>query len=298
MDIKVLDLCFQGIAHCVASFLVDSGSTKVLIECGPESSRPALVAALAELGIQPTQIDAILLTHIHLDHAGCAGWWAQQGSKIYVHEQGAPHLIDPSKLLASATRIYGEHMDRLWGAVLACPADKVVPICGNPLLRVGDLEFQVWDTPGHARHHCAFQLGSNLFCGDVAAVRLPYQGGRVLSVPAPPPEFDKEQWLQSLDQLEKLPVEWLYLTHFGRHSAVGHFQELRQALGDITEHIGGRRHQSRDSVVEEYLQWTRGRWQTDAQTFEAYEKANPLFMSVDGVLRYWARKDKELAAKS
>ncbi len=293
--IATLDLNFQDIPECVAAFLVYAPDGPILVECGPSTSRPNLVAALAEHGIQPEQIKAVLVTHIHLDHSGSVGWWAQQGAQVYVHAQGAPHLIDPSKLLASATRIYGDRMETLWGDVPACPADKVTAVEGDCTIHVAGLDIQCWESPGHARHHYAFQIGKSLLCGDVAAVRLPYNDSKYLSVPAPPPEFDLEMWLSSLDKLEKLDVDTLYLTHFGAIKRQGHFEELRERLPKITEFVGQRRSDDRDALVAAYYQWHQDELQWDTASFEAYEKANPLFMSIDGLLRYWKKKTAAVA---
>lgn len=288
MAIEVLDLQFQGRPQCVAAFLLSAPEGKLLVECGPASSRETLLSQLAQRGVQPSHIQGVLLTHIHLDHAGDAGWWAQQGVKVYVHPVGAPHLLDPSKLLASAGRIYGEHMERLWGEIIPCPGEHVVALTPDSTRTIAGLEITALDTPGHARHHLAYQVGAECLCGDVAGVRLP--GSEFVSVPAPPPEFEREVWLATLDKLSALPLERLYLTHFGSLESVQeHFQTLRLRIEEVAEFVQARAGQSRDEVVQAYKAWQRPQFGDEA-TFDRYEQANPLFMSVDGLLRYWRKR--------
>jgi len=287
--IQVLDLHFQGRPQCVAAFLVSAPQGPVLVECGPASSRPALLQALAGHNVKPADIRALLVTHIHLDHAGDAGWWAQQGVPVYVHPIGAPHLIDPAKLLSSAGRIYGDQMERLWGEIVPCPEENVHAWTPDTAKSIAGLDIQAWDSPGHARHHLAYQVSDLLLCGDVAAVRLPGQGN-ALSVPAPPPEFEREVWLATIDKLAALPVSALYLTHFGRVDTVSsHWQELRERIVEVSDFVGQRLGTERDALVAEYTQWQRSMLGDEA-TFDRYEQANPLFMSVDGLLRYWRKR--------
>lgn len=291
MSIEVLDLDFQGRPQCVAAFLVSTDDRPLLVECGPASSRAALLAGLQKRGLKPADLQALLVTHIHLDHAGDAGWWAQQGVPVVVHPLGAPHLIDPSKLLASATRIYGEHMDRLWGEILPCPTELVIVAELDRPLPLKGVEIVAWDTPGHARHHLAFQVGKELLCGDVAGVKLPPPERSFLSVPAPPPEFDLEAWLASIDKLAQLELDRLFLTHFGPMPEVaGHWHQLRTRLHQVTEFVGERRGEPREELVKAYADWQRPQF-PDQDTYARYEQANPLFMSVDGLLRYWKRRD-------
>ena len=290
MSIEVLDLQFQDRPQCVAAFLVTTADRPLLVECGPASCRPALLAALQQRGLGPKDIQALLVTHIHLDHAGDAGWWAQQGVPVVVHPLGAPHLIDPSKLLASATRIYGEHMERLWGAIVPCPQDKVIVATLNSPVPVDGLEVTAWDSPGHARHHLAYQIGTDLLCGDVAGVKLPPMDSSFLSIPAPPPEFDREAWLATLDKLEKLPLKRLFLTHFGPVESVSwHWQTLRTRIDEVADFVGQRLDLDREALIEAYAAWQRPQF-PDTVTYDRYEQANPLFMSVDGLLRYWKRR--------
>src|SRR5262245_24856094 len=151
--IHVLDLRFRGAPHGIAAFVVLGPDGTVLVETGPGSTLATLHAELARVGLQSSDIRDVLVTHIHLDHAGAAGWWAQHGARVHVHHIGAPHLIDPERLLASAGRIYGEAMGELWGQFLPAPAHKVFAHHDGDVILAGGLRFVAHDTPGHARHH-------------------------------------------------------------------------------------------------------------------------------------------------
>src|SRR6185503_16739075 len=167
-----LDLNFQGRPHAIASYLIrpPKGDAAVLIESGPGSTLASLEAGLAREGLSPRDVTHVLLTHIHLDHAGAAGWLARQGAQIYVHPVGAPHMLNPQKLLASAARIYGDRMESLWGEFLPVPENRLkVPKDGETIV-VGNLEFVPLHSPGHAEHHYAYMFEDMIFCGDVGGV--------------------------------------------------------------------------------------------------------------------------------
>lgn len=287
MKIDVVDQNFLGTPRVIASYLLHAPDGPILIESGPASVQATLESRLRELGVEPQEIRHVLVTHIHLDHSGGAGYWAKRGAKVYVHPKGAPHLVDPSKLLASASRIYGDRMDELWGKTLPIAQDLVVPVEEGRFM-VGNLEVRAWDTPGHAAHHLAFQVGDELFTGDVAGVRLP--GSEYVSVPAPPPEFHLETWLKSLDKLQGVPVKRLHLTHFGGDfEAEGHLSQLRERLTECVDFVSSRRHLSAEELARVYQEWdaeqAKGHGVT-GETYEAYEKANPSFMSAQGISRY------------
>src|SRR5215212_10802040 len=211
--VVTLDLNFQGREHAIASYLIRQGDAVVLIESGPGSTLPALKADLAKEGLSPRDVTHILLTHIHLDHAGAAGWMAQQGATIYVHRVGAPHMLNPEKLIASATRIYGDRMDTLWGEFLPVPENQmVIPKDGESIV-IGTLEFVPLDTPGHAEHHYSYLFEDICFSGDVGGVRIP--GYQYLRVPMPPPELHLERWHDSIARLRSEKFKTIAPTHFG-----------------------------------------------------------------------------------
>ncbi|HRQ14518.1 MAG TPA: MBL fold metallo-hydrolase [Promineifilum sp.] len=328
MDIQILDTHFQGMAQVTAVYLLVGPDGPVLIETGPGSTLPAVISALAAQGFRPRDIKHVLLTHIHLDHAGAAGWWARQGAQIYVHHVGAPHLIDPSKLLASATRIYGDRMDMLWGEFLSAPAEKVTPLYDGDIVRAGGLTFTALDTPGHAYHHHTYIVETGVFLenpvsiaspletgvpgrnpvsriaftGDAAGVRLPQFN--VVDLPAPPPEFHLETWLGTLDRLEAAAAGVIYPTHFGPIRDIhGHLSQLRTLMVDAVafvearlgglEDLTGSGKPVRSVLLEEYIAWNRARaaaMNLSPTAVESYELANPLFMSVDGILRYLRKR--------
>ncbi len=294
MNIEVLDLNFQGTPHVIASFLVRGPGGCFLIETGPGSTQPALHAALAHHGLEPSDIRDVLVTHIHLDHAGAAGWWAQNGARVHVHPNGARHLIDPGKLITSASRIYGERMETLWGEILPAPEEKVNIVGDGAVLEIAGVSVQVIDTPGHARHHHVFRIDDVAFTGDAAGILIP--GQTWVDLPAPPPEFDLEAWKVTLDKLRALGVATIYRTHFGGSSEVD--QELDR-LEQIMEQGAGwiREMCVRGAERSEMVEVFSGRMRDasvaaglDSASIRAYELANPREMSVDGIARYWAKR--------
>ncbi len=299
MKLHILDTHFQGMAQVTAVYLVVGPDGPVLVESGPGSTLPAVLKALDGHGFGPADIRHVLLTHIHLDHAGAAGWWARQGAQIYVHHVGAPHLIDPSKLLASAARIYGAHMDALWGEVLPAPAERVTLLYDGDRIHAGGLTFTALDTPGHAYHHHTYRLrdyreGELAFTGDAAGVNLPLVD--IVDLPAPPPEFHMETWLRTLDRLDRAGLDTIYPTHFGPVRDVhGHLVALRGLMVDAVAFVAGRRTAGveRDALLADYIAWNRARARAanlSAASIDRYEAANPLFMSVDGILRYLGKR--------
>lgn len=238
MTITTIDLLDLDTPGSIAAYLLESSDGPVLVEVGPSRTFPNLVAALAERGIRPADVRHALVTHIHFDHAGAAGHLARHGATIYVHEFGARHLVDPSRLVASAARIYGDALERRWGPILPVPADRIAEVHDGDVLRFGDLELRAIETPGHARHHHAYVVergGERVaFTGDAAATWLP--DTPFISLPTPPPEFDLERWLASLDRLEAEACDAIYPTHFGRVDDVG--GHLRRVRAELVTHVG------------------------------------------------------------
>jgi len=292
--IHTLDLRFQGAPEAVAAFLVLGPAGPVLVETGPGSTLAQLQAELARFGVRPADIQDVLLTHIHLDHGGAAGWWARQGARIHVHQVGAPHLIDPSKLLASAERIYGDQMQTLWGEYLASPVERVHAVHAGDVIAAGGLQFLALDTPGHARHHLVYQLGDLAFTGDLAGIRLSARAHTRL--PTPPPEFDREEWLASLEQMRARRFTRLYLTHFGPLEDVdAHWDTVARLVTDYPEQVRAElaRGADRDAILahmtahEEARQAAAG---LSAADNTLYSSVGPMGMSVDGLLRYWKKR--------
>jgi len=295
MHIETLDLRFQGTAEVIAAFLIHAPDGPVLIETGPGSTLPTLLDELARRGVRPGDVRHVFVTHIHLDHAGAAGFWARQGAQVYVHPAGAPHLIDPGKLLASARRIYGERMDALWGEVLSAPAERVVVVEDGRTVDAAGLALEAIATPGHAGHHHVFRSGDVAFAGDAAGIRLP--GQEWIDLPAPPPEFDLDAWRVSLGRLRAAGLRTLYRTHFGAGSDVrgelDRFERLlEQGAAWVLEMLESGL--ERERMVERFGELMRGRAAADGvggeAALEAYELANPRSMSVDGIARYWRKR--------
>jgi len=221
---QVIDLMHLGRERAIGAWRVGD----VVVDPGPSSCLPRLLPA-----IEAAPPKALALTHIHLDHAGAAGSLAARfpDLEVWVHERGAPHLVDPSKLLASATRLYGDDMDRLWGEVLPVPAERLRVLAGGE--RMGP--FEVAYTPGHASHHMAYrhQPTGWAFTGDVAGVRI--DGGPVMA-PTPPPDIDLVAWRDSIGVLEAWAPRALAVTHFGCHENVpDHLQALRRHLDEVEQ---------------------------------------------------------------
>ena len=294
MKVHTLDLHFQGRPNTIASYLVIGPEGPVLVETGPRSTFPELITGLAKYGFTPADIKHVLVTHIHLDHAGAAGWLAQEGAHIYVHHVGAPHLIDPTKLMTSATRIYGEKMDSLWGEVIPIPSGQVTSLKDGDKIFAGGLTFTALDTPGHAYHHHVFQIGDLAFTGDAAGIQLP--GIQFVDLPSPPPEFNLERWQQTIELLLTMPVTAIYPTHFGRvDNWKQHLQDVRSLLESTSEFIRLRLEAGleRETILAQFLEAQRARALTAGMTDELldrYETVTPQYMSVDGIIRYWRKR--------
>lgn len=291
--IHTLDLNFQGRQHAIAAYMLEHSAGIVLVESGPGSTLEALQAALKTYGYGPHNITHLLLTHIHLDHAGAAGALAAQGAQIYVHPLGAPHLLNPQKLLASAGRIYGEMMDTLWGQFLAVPEEKLTVLQDNEEVLVGNLRFRALNTPGHAEHHYVYQFEDLCFSGDVGAVRIP--GYPYLRLPMPPPEFHLEKWRQTLLILKGLGMKRIAPTHFGIFEDVDwHLNSIQVALDEVDDWLNKNMsgEPPLETLKDNFLAWMgdqASRQGLDASATEAYRLANPLGMSVDGLVRYWKK---------
>jgi glyoxylase-like metal-dependent hydrolase (beta-lactamase superfamily II) len=294
MELHTLDLNFLDTPQVIAAYVLVGPNSVALIETGPGSTLNTLLAGLRGLGIRPNDVREVLVTHIHLDHAGAAGWWARQGAAVYVHPFGAPHLIDPGKLLASAHRIYGDQMDYLWGEFLAAPADKVQVVKDGEQIAVAGATAQVIETPGHARHHHAYKVDDIAFTGDAAGVRLP--GYAALAMPSPPPEFDLEAWLETINKLSALNLAKIYPTHYGEVSdPAEHFRRFAPLVREATALVGecAREQLNREQTIERYAAWHLSRpevAQLDEVTRGRYDKVNSAPMSVDGLLRYWQKR--------
>jgi glyoxylase-like metal-dependent hydrolase (beta-lactamase superfamily II) len=295
--VEVLDLAF-GEPGVIAAFVIRTADGPVLVETGPESTYTALARGLQSLGEAPEAVRHVLLTHIHLDHAGAAWRLAEHGATVYVHPVGAPHLADPSRLLASASKIYGDKMDALWGRLEPVPADRLRTVGDREILRIGGVSIEALHTPGHANHHIAYRLDGAMFTGDVGGVRV---GSGPVVPPCPPPDIDLEAWRSSLAAIESERPELLYLTHFGAFRDVAsHLDRLERALASFAEWVKARLDEGAEPevMVPQFEAYTGGFLDAHGcvgHERERYALANPAFMSVAGLVRYW-RKTAQRAA--
>jgi len=292
-QIHTLDLHFQGVPHTIAAYAIRHSEGLVLIESGPGSTLAALDAALEQAGFSPRQVTDVLLTHIHLDHAGAAGALAQRGARIHVHPRGAKHMLNPEKLLSSARRIYQEQMDSLWGAFLPVPEAQLHVVQDEEEIEIGGLRFVALDTPGHASHHHAYLFEDLCFTGDVGGVRLP--GPPHLRLPMPPPEFHIAAWRTSVARLRRLKVRRLAPTHFGIfEDADWHLQRVAAELDAVERFLEATMPADPplETLNERFFSWAEERSRSAGLSEEdiaAYETANPSWMSPLGMQRYWRK---------
>ncbi len=285
--IYTLDLRFQDTPGIIAAFLIELGRDLALVEAGPASTLPVLLEQIKSHGFDPAQIKHVFVTHVHLDHAGAAGWWAQPGATVYVHPRGMQHLIAPEKLIASARRVYADKFDSLWGEMLPAPVGKVVALADGETVKIGKMRISALDTPGHARHHLAYVCEGACFTGDVAGVRL--QGSDYLSVAAAPPQFDPVAYLDSITRLHDANFNKLYLTHFGEVTDVSsHLTHYARRVGVVTDAVkrlmehGLREDELRAAYTRLEHDSAANSGVTDAN-WQQYELANSSPICADGI---------------
>ncbi len=293
--IHILDLHDRA-PRVIASFLLETSQGPVLFETGPESRFSALLDGLNSLGYAASDIQHVFVTHIHLDHAGAAWRFAERGATIYVHPKGAPHLVDPSKLWASATRIYGDKMGELWGQMGYVPEGQVEILQDGDTVKIGEAVVQALETPGHANHHHAYLIGDVLMGGDVTGVKI---GRGPVLPPCPPPEIHIEAWRESIARIRALKPGKIYLTHFGETEDVGsHLNALEANLVEWAEWIrqklkAGLTREEMVGAFEAYVAATLRAAGLSEEEVQEYEFADPAWMSVDGLVRYWNKHHPE-----
>ncbi len=232
----------------IASYVFDVGDGLAIVDTGPSTTLPALERGLNKWGADLSDVRHLLLTHIHLDHAGAAGSILARvpQAKVYVHQRGAAHLANPARLLASATQIYGDQMQRLWGEMVPVPAERMVVLDGGEVLPFVGLPggVRALYTPGHAVHHLAYHAGDDLYVGDVGGVRLTQ--AQAAQPPTPPPDIDVQAWERSIDVLRRVETRFLHLAHFGSYvQGAAHWDKLTANLHTnlalVAQASGGRR---------------------------------------------------------
>lgn len=293
--INIIDLNFLEEKQTIAAFLVESEGGPVLVETGPESTWPQLESGINRLGYQISDIKHVLLSHIHFDHAGAAWKMAAAGARVYVHPLGLPHLASPERLWQSAAKIYGDDMDRLWGEMRPIPTNRLQEVRQGEKLELGGLEFKALHTPGHAIHHIAWQLGEVLFTGDVAGVKI--NKGPVVP-PCPPPDIHIEAWKESIALLKKSAPKQLYLTHYGVvENPENHLVALEEIIMDWANWMKPYYDQNADpqKITPKFMEYTRNMLVESGVSepdIHKYESANPSWMSVAGLMRYWKLKEQ------
>jgi glyoxylase-like metal-dependent hydrolase (beta-lactamase superfamily II) len=276
-----IDLHHQDAEHVIGVYLLETDDGPALFDCGPASCLDALKAGLAERGLELTDLRHLLLSHIHLDHAGAAGTIVREhpGLRVHVSEIGAPHLVDPSRLESSARRLYGESFDPLWGELAPVPEENV-EVVGDRVLGL-----ECFPSPGHASHHvCYLDAEGTLYAGDAAGVRI--QPGRYVLPVSPPPDIDVEAWHLTIDEIERRAPQRLALIHWGiAEDAADHLARLREELDRVAKIVG-------DGADEaEFVR--RVQEGIPPEERDVYELAAPLWQSYAGMKRYW---DKRAAA--
>ena len=295
--ISFLDLNFQNRSSVIATAVLHGPGGVALIDPGPSSTLPTLVHELGAAGIRLHDVTALLLTHIHLDHAGASGVLVRDhpNLRVYVHERGAPHLADPAKLVASASRLYGDEMEQLWGEIAPVPQEAITSLRGGERVDVAGRELAVEYTPGHASHHVSYWCrdAGIAFVGDTGGLKRPPAG--FLLPPTPPPDIDLELWNNSLDRIGRWQAETLFLTHFGPvSSAAAHLVEYRDRLAWFAEL--GRVSLERDEDDDARAQWFADEVRRDLSRrvgqseVSGYEAAGRLDLSWRGLARYWRKR--------
>jgi glyoxylase-like metal-dependent hydrolase (beta-lactamase superfamily II) len=298
MKIEIIDLDFMNTGQVVASFLLIGGTSAALVETGPTTCLDRLTAGLKGHGVSREDVRQVFLTHIHLDHAGASGHLSEllPNATFYVHEVGYPHLVDPSKLVKSATRIYEERMEELWGEARPVPEDRIVILKDGEETEIAGGVLVAHDTPGHAYHHLAYlEPGSRaIFTGDVAGIRLP--GQSYVRPPTPPPEIDIEAWIKSINSIRQIDPASLWPTHFGSYEDVGrHLGELEQRLQDWLLFVEGQMNDGAER--EEISDQLKAKGDAemlaegaDVAQSERYDLAGSYQILTDGLMRYVSRR--------
>jgi glyoxylase-like metal-dependent hydrolase (beta-lactamase superfamily II) len=271
-----LDLHHLGRERVIGAYLLETDDGPALFDCGPSTCVARLQQALGEQGLELRDVRRLLLSHVHLDHAGAAGVLVRLHPELQVHvsEVGAPHLVDPTRLESSARRLYGDSFDMLWGELAPVPPDNIHIATGN----VAGLE--CFPAPGHARHHvCYLARDGTLYAGDAAGVRI--QPDQVVLPPTPPPDFDLDAWQSTLDEIERRAPTRLALIHFGvADDPERHLRELRERLPQWVDRV------AKGATEEEFTEAVREDLIGARADLGAYEQAMPFWQSFAGLKRY------------
>jgi glyoxylase-like metal-dependent hydrolase (beta-lactamase superfamily II) len=291
--IHILDTFHLGRRGIIAATALETNDGIALFDVGPESTFQNLVKELGGRGFSSSDVRHVFLTHIHFDHAGAAWRFAELCATVYVHPRGAPHLLDPTKLIASARRIYGDEMERLWGEVAPVPPQRLRILEDGEYVRAGEVNVRAMATPGHAGHHNVYYWEDNVFGGDVAGVRI---GGGPPIPPFVPPELHIESWRDSIGKIRALNPAKLFLPHFGvvPESIPAHLDALEERVVRWSEWFRERLRAGDDetklrSAFAEYEASDLRAGGASAETVHDYEQADPSYMAVAATERYWRK---------
>jgi glyoxylase-like metal-dependent hydrolase (beta-lactamase superfamily II) len=295
--VHVLDTEHLGRPGIIAVTALETNEGIALFDTGPESTFENISAAMGAAGFAPNDVRHVFLSHIHLDHAGAAWRFAELGATVHVHPRGMRHLIDPARLMESATRIFGGEMERLWGEMRPIAQEKLRVTDDSTVVRAGQFEVHSMATPGHASHHNIYHWDNHLFGGDVAGVRL--DDGPPIP-PFVPPELQIESWLESIRRIRSLGASRIYLPHFGlvEGDLSGHFDALEERVQRWANWF---RDELRKGRAEAELIPAFARYEArdiidsgaPNERVADYERADPSFMAVTASIRYWQKYHPE-----
>jgi glyoxylase-like metal-dependent hydrolase (beta-lactamase superfamily II) len=304
--LHILDTRQLGQPGIIAATALETNDGIALFDTGPESTFDNVIVDLAKAGFAAADVRHVFLSHIHFDHAGAAWRFAESGATVYVHPVGAPHLIDPTKLINSATRIFGHEMPKLWGRIAPVPAERVKVIEDNELIRVPPFQVRAIATPGHADHHHVYHWDDNVFGGDIAGVRI---GAGPPIPPFVPPQLHIESWRESIARIRALQPANLYLPHFGKveGSIAQHLDAVDERVRRWSEWF---REKVRAGATEEQLRSEFAQYEHEelvkysspvtrhSSLIGAYELADPSYMAVPAAIRYWQKYHPDAVAIS
>ncbi len=297
MPIHILDTRQLGHVGIVAATALETNDGLALFDTGPESTFDKVVVDLRKAGFEAEDVQHVFLSHIHFDHSGAAWRFAELGATVYVHPRGAKHLIDPAKLIESATRIFGDDMHRLWGRIAPVPAERAKILEDNEVVRVPPFEIRAIATPGHASHHHVYHWSDNVFGGDIAGVRI---GNGPPIPPFVPPELYVESWRESIAKIRSLNAANLYLPHFGKitGSVLEHLDVLDEKVARWAEWFREKIRAGMDELqlkaefaAVEHAELRAGA--ASEEDIEGYEAADPSYMAVGAAVRYWTKYHPE-----
>ncbi len=292
--IHCIDLEYKGADLEIISFLIESSVGPIVVETGPHSTIKTLTKGLENLGYKFEDVKHVILTHIHLDHAGGAWCFAEHGAQVYLNPLGYKHMHDPSRLLSSAQMIYGDMMDSMWGTLKPIPADQLHTVEDGEKLLIGDKTFTSWHTPGHAKHHTTWQLDNVLFAGDLAGIKR--KEGPVIP-PTPPPDIDIELWINQIDRMLNIEeLDTYYVTHGGLvTNPEDQMIKMKDALTSFSNFIkpfyeSGK---SASDALQPFIEYASERFRNegmDEASLKTFVNGGAMLADLHGIMRYWSKK--------